>query len=398
MKWDWTILNASGNTAPVFFCFTLLCFLPGCEKSKDATPDNAPKVAGATIAFAADSPQLKNIQTVKVEGPRERELQLPGRLTWDEDRTVRVFTPFAGRVTRILANVGQHVEAGQALAELTSPDFGQAQADARKAEADLAAKTSQLSRVKELVAAGVAAGKDLQQSEADRHSADAEFKRASARVALFGGSNNVDQRFVLKSPLAGVVVEKTINPGQELRPDQPGAPLFVVTEPTRLWVQLDAGESDLKDLKIGTMIVVTSNQYPDDTFAGELRQVADFIDPVARTLKLRGTVPNADRRLKAEMFVGARMQVAKGENPTVIEKAVFLDGLRRFVFVKTAAGTFTRRNVRVGPSFGETLPVMAGLTEGEEVVISGALYLQQMLVAAGNRAAAAQPGNTTVTK
>lgn len=397
MKLDRTILKVSGNAALVFFFFSLF-FLPGCEQPRDAVPDNSPKVTGSTIAFAADSPQLKNIQTVKVEGPRERELQLPGRLTWDEDRTVRVFTPFAGRVTRILASVGQHMEAGQALAELTSPDFGQAQADARKAEADLAIKTAQLSRVKELVAAGVAAGKDLQQAEADRHSAEAEFKRASARVALFGGSNNVDQRFVLKSPLAGVVVEKAINPGQELRPDQPGPPLFVVTDPTRLWVQLDAGESDLKNLKIGTMLVVTTNQYPDDTFAGELRQVADFIDPVARTLKLRGIVPNADRRLKAEMFVGARMRVAGGENPTIIEKAVFLDGLRRFVFVKTATGVFTRRSVRVGPSFGESLPVLAGLTEGEEVVLAGALYLQQMLVAAGTKAAAVEPDNTSVKK
>ena len=195
-----------------------------------------------------------------------------------------------------------------------------------------------------------------------------------------------------------MVVEKAINPGQELRPDQPGPPLFVVTDPTRLWVQLDAGESDLKNLKIGTMLVVTTNQYPDDTFAGELRQVADFIDPVARTLKLRGTVPNADRRLKAEMFVGARIRVAGGENPTIIEKAVFLDGLRRFVFVKTAAGAFTRRSVRVGPSFGESVPVLAGLTEGEEVVLAGALYLQQMLVAAGTKAAAVEPDNTSVKK
>ncbi len=398
MKLDWSILNASGNTALVFFCSMLICCLPGCEKSREATPDSPPKVTGDTITFAPNSPQLKNIQTAKVEGPRERELQLPGRLTWDEDRTVRVFTPFAGRVTRILVSVGQRVEAGQGLAELTSPDFGQAQADARKAEADLAAKSAQLSRLTELVAAGVAARKDLQQAEADRHGADAEFKRASARVALFGGSNNVDQRFVLKSPLAGVVVEKTINPGQELRPDQPGAPLFVVTDPTKLWVQLDAGESDLKNLNIGTMIVVTTGQYPDDTFAGELRQVADFIDPVARTLKLRGTVPNADRRLKAEMFVSARMLVGKGENPTVIGKAVFLDGLRRFVFVKTSPGAFTRRSVRVGPSLGETQPVLAGLKEGDEVVMSGALYLQQMLVAAGTRATAVEPDNTLVNK
>ena len=371
-------------------CVTIAFCFSACEKNREAVPDSGPKVTGNTIVFSADSPQLKNIQTVKVAAPWARELQLPGRLVWDEDRTVRMFTPFTGRVTRVLADVGLHVEAGRALAELASPDFGQAQADTRKAQADLATKTAQLTRVKELAMAGVAAGKDLQQAEADMQNADAEFRRASARVSLFGGTNHVDQRFALKSPIAGVVVERNINPGQELRADQPLTPQFVVTDPTRLWVQLDGNEADLKNLKPGTVLVLNTSQYPDDTFAGELRQVADFIDPVARTLKLRGTVANTDRRLKAEMFVSARIVLPRGESPMVAEKAVFLDGLRRFVFVKTAAGSFTRRSVRVGPSYGDALPVLAGLTEGDEVVVTGTLYLQQMLVGAGTKADAAE--------
>ena len=376
----------------------LACCLGACEKNKAAPAENSAKITGVTIAFPADSPQLKNIQTIKVEAPQQRELQVPGRLVWDEDRTVRIFTPFAGRVTRIIAKVGDRVNAGQAIAELTSPDFGQAQADARKAHADLAAKTAQLARMKELTDAGVAAGKDLQQATSDQHSADAEFRRATARLSLFGDVSKVDQRFVLKSPITGVVVERTVNPGQELRPDQPTAPQFVVTDPTSLWVQLDANEADLKNLNAGTTFFLTTSQYPDDTFAAELRQVADFIDPVTRSLKLRGAVTNADRRLKAEMFVTARILLPKGDSPMVAEKAVFLDGVRSFVFVKTAPGSFTRRSVRVGSSYGSALPVLAGLKEGEEAVVSGALYLQQMLVAASTKAEASELGATDVRK
>ncbi len=368
----------------------LACCLGACEKNKEAPAENSAKITGVTIAFPADSPQLKNIQTIKVEGPQQRELQVPGRLVWDEDRTVRIFTPFAGRVTRIIAKVGDRVNAGQAIAELTSPDFGQAQADARKAHADLAAKTAQLARMKELTDAGVAAGKDLQQATSDQQSADAEFRRATARLSLFGDVSKVDQRFVLKSPITGVVVERTVNPGQELRPDQPTAPQFVVTDPTSLWVQLDANEADLKNINAGTTIFLTTSQYPDDTFAAELRQVADFIDPVTRSLKLRGAVTNADRRLKAEMFVTARILLPKGDSPMVAEKAVFLDGVRSFVFVKTAPGSFTRRSVRVGSSYGSAVPVLAGLKEGEEAVVSGALYLQQMLVAASTKTEASE--------
>jgi cobalt-zinc-cadmium efflux system membrane fusion protein len=373
-----------------------LVFLPACDKVSESPSRAEPAITGNTITFATDHPQLANIATARVEAPRDRELQMPGRLAWDEDRTVRVFTPFSGRVTRLIANIGDRVAAGQPLAELQSPDFGQAQADARRAESDLNSRTAQLKRVQELASAGIAPAKDLQQAEADFQSATAEYQRATARIMRPGmttaGVGAVDQRFVLKSPVSGMIVERNLNPGQELRPDQPGSPLFVVTDPTRLWVQLDANEVDLESLRVGTPLVVTSPHYPDDTFAGELKKVADFIDPATRTLKLRGAVPNPDRRLKAEMFVSARMAMPKNSYPTVPEKAVFLDGVRRFVFVRTESGAFVRRGVRTGPSYGDVLPVLAGLAAGDEVVVAGNLYLQQMLAAAGVKTAVTETG------
>ena len=368
--------------APLLAMAALLGFMTGCEHQADVKVDEAPKVAGETITFAASSPALKNIVTAKVEAPRDRQLNVPGRLVWDEDRTVRVFTPFAGRVSRVVANVGDRVSKGQVLAELQSPDFAVAQADARKAQSTRLVTRASLERVKELAANGIAAGKDLLQAEADFANADAEANRAQARLKLYGNRQDVDQRFALVSPITGTVVERNINPGQELRPDQPGAPQFVVTDPGKLWVQLDAAETDLSFLKSGTPILVMSNQYPDDTFAGELKQIADYIDPVSRTLKLRGVVANADRRLKAEMFVTARIAMPKSDYPVVPEKSVFLDGIRRFVFVKTSAQQFVRRGVKVGAEAGGLIPVLGGLKEGEEVATSGNLFLQQMIAAA----------------
>ena len=368
--------------AATFLSAMLAAGLAACEHKTEVQADDGAKVSGETITFAAISPALKNIVTAKVDAPGDRQLTLPGRLVWDEDRTVRVFTPFAGRVSRVIANVGNRVAVGQVLAELQSPDFAVAQADARKAQSTLLVTRAGLARVKELAANGIAAGKDLLQSEADYANAEAEANRAQARLKLYGNTQNIDQRFALVSPIAGTVVERNLNPGQELRPDQPGAPQFVVTDPSRLWVQLDAAETDLSSLKPGTPIVVMSNQYPDDTFAGELKQIADYIDPVSRTLKLRGSVSNADRRLKAEMFVNARIALSKSDYPNVPEKAVFLDGIRRFVFVKTGPQQFTRRAVKIGAEVGGMVPVLGGLKEGEEVATSGSLFLQQMIASA----------------
>ena len=369
--------------------------MSGCEHKADSPTEAQPVIAGDVITFPVSSVSLKNIITEKVAAPRDRELNISGRLVWDEDRTVRIFTPFAGRVSKVVANVGDRVTSGQVLAELQSPDFAIAQTDARRASTMLTLAKQALNRVKDLAANGVVAGKDLQQAQSDYANAEAEASRAEARLKLYGNSQTVDQRFRLISPIAGTVVERNLNPGQELRPDQPNAPQFVVTDPAKLWVQLDASESDLKLLKAGTRIIVASSQYPDDSFAGELKQIADFIDPVSRSVKLRGIVPNADRRLKAEMFVNAHIAIAKSEFPTVPEKAVFLEGIRQFVFVKIAPEKFARRGVNVAlealqspsntvnvsstTSMQRSLRVTSGLKEGDEVVVSGNLLMQQML-------------------
>ena len=359
-----------------------LLLLTGCGHSGSALADPKPAVHGQAVVFPPASSAVARLAVERVEAPLERELALPGRLGWDEEHTVRVFPPFAGRVTRILARAGDHVAAGQPLAEILSPDFGQAQAEARKAQADLAFATKSVGRARELEANGVASARDQQQAEADHAKARAESDRAVGRLSAYGQAAGSGLAFVLKSPMAGTVVERNLNPGQELRPDQPGAPLFVVTDPTRLWVSLDASEADLRYLRAGLPLVVTSNQFPDDAFAGELRQLSDFVDPTSRTVKLRGVVPNAERTLKGEMFVNARVKLPRNETPTVSPRAVFLSGVRRYVFVRTDGSTYTRRAVRTGAEIDGRMPVLSGLKEGEEVVVAGNLFLDQMLASA----------------
>ena len=366
----------------IFFAACVLLaviLLAGCSRAEEpAAAEAKARVEGNTITFPPKNAVAGRLATDKVRPPMERTLQMPGRLVWDEERTVRVFPPFAGRVTRLIARPGDAVVQGQPLAEMNSPDFQQAQADGRKARADLALASKTLERQRELHAHGVAALKDVQQAEADEARARAESERANARLVAYGHTTEGGV-FLLRSPVAGTVVERNLNPGQEVRPDQPGAPLFVVTDPTRLWVQLDASEADVRGLRAGMPLVISSNQFPDDTYPGELRQLSEFVDPNARTVKLRGDVPNPKRALRAEMFVTARVKLPAGEQPSVDARAVYLAGTNRYAFVKEGAGRYTRRAVRVGPEVEGRMAVLSGLKEGEDVVVSGMLFLEQMV-------------------
>ncbi len=370
-------------------CVLLALFLlTACDRDTVAAAPPQPVVQNERIVFPAGSTAVQRLTVEKVTRAPARDLALPGRLVWNEDHTVRVLPPFAGRVTRIIARVGDRVAAGQPLVEILSPDFGQAQADARKANADLALARRSLDRLREMHGLGLAAAKDVQQAEAELARAQAEADRAMGRLRAYGQDPDGEPRFVLKSPMAGIVVERNVNPGQELRPDQSTPPLFVVTDPTRLWVSLDANESDLRFLKPGVALSIASNQLPDAVFTGTLRQIADFVDPVTRTVKLRGDVPNPQRTLKAEMFVTARVHVAQGAEATVDARAVYLSGSRHFVFVRED-GAYVRRPVAVGAASDGRIPVREGLREGEEVVTAGNLVLEQLLGNARNAQALA---------
>src|SRR5205085_7907166 len=117
--------------------------------------------------------------------------------------------------------------------------------------------------------------KDLQQAEADHATAAAEVQRTEALVKMFGDDGDaVSQQFRLKSPIAGLVVERNLNPGQELRPDQAAAPLFVITDPSDLWVQLDGHEGELRELRAGQVVTLSSSQYPDESFQGLIERLA----------------------------------------------------------------------------------------------------------------------------
>lgn len=365
----------------------LATLVAGCHREANPDQSGEPKVTGENISFPADSPQLASLELAPVESRAPASTQLSGRLIWNDDVTVRIFTPFAGRVRKITADIGHAVSKNAPLAEVESPDFGQAQADARKAEGDLKLAERSLTREQELFAHGAAAQKDLEAAEDTQVQAQAERARAISKIAAYDATvDSPDEIFVLQTPLAGIVVDKRVNPGQEIRPDQMLAnipeitdPLFVVSDPTRLWIQIDATEVDLPLLQSGREFTFTSRAFPDETFTGRVDNVSEFIDPNTRTIKVRGSVDNPRRLLKAEMFVNVILSGGETPNISVPATAVFLKGEKHFVFLQEKPGQFTRQEVAIGSEQQGRVLILNGLQVGQQVVTDGCVFLQQLM-------------------
>ncbi len=360
----------------------------GCERkdSADAAPEA--KVDGDKIAFPTNAPQLGYLTVEPAQERHTVALGLSGRLAWDDDVTVRVFSPVAGRVASVAAELNTRVNKGDVLTSLNSPDFGQAQSDKEKAASDLALADRSLTRLRDLYEHGAAAKKDVESAEADYAKAKAEYDRAGAQLLAlsYGHINNATGMYDLCSPLDGIVVEKNISPGQQIRSDQMLAnapqfvnPLFTITDPTRLWLFLDATETDVAMLSSNQEVTIRARAYPDKVFRGHVEVIGEGLDSATRAVKVRCVADNSEKLLRAEMYVYADVTADTMTAVDVSTKAVFLKDNRRYVFVETAPGRFQRRAVKLGGETNGRSVVVNGLAVGEHVVTEGCLLLEAML-------------------
>ncbi|HEX2831096.1 MAG TPA: efflux RND transporter periplasmic adaptor subunit [Burkholderiales bacterium] len=367
-----------------------LCFAAGSLWQRERTTAAAPapvqhELAGPdsrTARFAADSPQLQFIKTEQVVALPEPLLDpLNGRVAYDENYTARVTSPIAGRVTRIEVQPGDRVGAGSPLAWIDAPDYATASADLGKAQADVQQRTRAYARAKELLEGGVVPRKDVESSETDLRQAQTELRRADLRLRNLTAGTRApnDGKLSLRSPIAGVVADRKLNPGAEVRPDAPD-PLFIITDPAHVWVIVELPERFLGKVAVGQTVSVETDAYAGVDINGRIASIGQVLDPATRRVQVRCVVNNPRQLLKPEMF--ARVIPLRDEREKLVRvpnTALISQGLYSFVYVETQPGAFEKRKVTLGLQGRDQSYVRAGLVEGERVVASGTLLLESEL-------------------
>lgn len=337
------------------------------------------RIAPNELRYRPGSPQLAYlaIDTVKPQAPPALE-PVPARITFDEDHTVRVFSPVAGRTQQIVAEPGQHVHAGDVLAWLLAPDYDTALADLHKAQADHDSKQAAFERARRLHEAGVIATRDMEAAQADARSARAELERASARMRDLGSVGR-DGRFALRAPIAGVVADRHLNPGQELRPDA-ADPAFTITDPAHLDVVADVAESDVDKLHVGQAVRIENGDASLPDLSGRIATVGVTMDPNTRRVPVRAHLMAPAATARPEMFV--RM-APLGDSPdqamAVPNSAIVTTGLQSFVFVERSPGLLVKTQVAFARRGRDLSYVRQGLAAGDKVVTKGAILLDAEL-------------------
>ncbi len=326
-----------GGRAPALGTLALGLLL-ACSASSPVTPPAPPQPPGELILPAL--PPYMKVAPVALSA-QGAGAGATGRVTFDEERVSRVASPVSGRVVELLARPGDAVKKGQPLLAIASPDAEAALSDLTAAEADERLAQKSLDRARRLYDDQAIPHKDVLAAESDAVKAAAVLARVRTRIEVLGLAERRDAatraRFALRAPIAGVVVERPAQLGMEVRADS-GTPLVTVADLSRLWVLADVYE---RDLGLGI------------------------------------EVSNLQAQLKPEMF--ARVTLLGGRQAATLsvpEGAVLSDGQANAVIVAEGGGRFVKRLIEAGPEQEGRVRVLAGLREGEQVVVDGGLFLK----------------------
>jgi cobalt-zinc-cadmium efflux system membrane fusion protein len=363
-----------------FLCGLLVtAMLTACSDSSDKSQPvpQPPKVKGE-VHLAPDSPKKAYVKTASLSLTQHSLMEpLTGKITYNESVTSRISSPVAGRVIGTPVAFGTQVQAGSILLELDSPDVAAAEADYAKAQAGLTLASHGLNRQQELYAGKAAAQKDVQLAQNDFNDARSEVQRAQQRLKNLRISvGQSDGHFPLRSPLPGVVVERNVNPGIEVRPDR-DVPLFVVSDTKKLTLLMAVFEVNLSKIKLGQKLSISVPAYPGEIFPATVQYIGQVLDEKTRTVQVRCDLPNQDGRLLPGMYATIMVESDPGDKAIVIPlTAVFTEGDADFVFIALDENRYQQRPVEIGLRLKDKAVITKGLQPNEQLVTEGALTLR----------------------
>lgn len=319
------------------------------------------------------------ITTQKVaRHPAGDEVRVVGELTVNSERYAEIGVPMESRVDRLLAQPGQSVARGAALATLHSIRLGEARAAVHAAEARLVAARAAVGRNRTLGVGRIVPQREMDDATAALAAAESEAKAAHASLEALGAQFEHDgdaSSFDLVSPIAGVVVERSLVRGQMVGPETTA---FRVADLSRLWIIAHAFERDAVRIEPGARATADLAAFPGSLFETTVTFVGQEVEASSRTIPVRLEIENPDGRLRPGMSAVVRFTL-EGDGGSVLvvpSAAVQRVGDGWAVFVPKGDHTFEIRDVGRGRDLGGEVEIVSGLTEGEEVVVDGAFLLK----------------------
>jgi len=371
-----------------------LLALAGLRCSPDAAPEPAPhpdtsagSPSAGEVRLAAASAELVGIKLAKAERHEcPSVLKAMGRLRAPQPRTAIVSYAFSGRIAHIHVKQGDWVEKRQPLLILESADVGEAKSEFYKAIANRQLAAANLERERQLMEDGIGVKKNLLAAEAEYKVAEATAEAAEKRLHVLGFTEDEVQKIAtthevspaidLDAPIAGKVVAINCVLGEMV---DASTEIMRIVDPRLLWADAEIYEKDIAAVQLGQDVEIAVPAYPGKLFHGKVSYIEDVVDEQTRTITVRAEVNNEDGELKPGMFADVSILLAQtSQHLAVPANAVLDDGQEKIVFVAQGE-RFVRRRVETGHAHGGWIQILAGLKQGETLVVEGNHELKSKL-------------------
>ncbi|KGH00905.1 cytochrome C peroxidase [Comamonas thiooxydans] len=329
---------------------------------------DAERARAAGVSLAEASPAL-------IAGT----LQLPGEIRFNEDRTAHVVPRVAGVAESVAANLGQLVKKGQLLATLTSPAISEQRSELMAAQKRLALARTTYQREKQLWQEKISAEQDYLQAQQALREAEIASANAQQKLAAIGagsGTAGALNRFELRAPFDGVVVEKHLAVGEAV---QDSTAVFTISDLRSVWAEMKVAASDLPFVRVGEKATVHATAF-ESRATGVVAYVGALIGQETRTAPARITLDNPDGIWRPGLFVNVELTAAGQQAAVAVANAAIqkIDGDKPVVFVPVAGG-FKAQAVKLGKADGQSTEVLQGLSTGQRYVKDGAFVLKSEL-------------------
>src|SRR5882757_7586725 len=324
-----------------------------------------------------------------------------GKIAIDEDRSTPVFSPYAGRVTRLLVRPGDAVVKGQPLFVIEAADNVQAQNDfigamtaMNKARSALDLAQLQDRRAKDLFEGKAVPLKDYQQSQAtliqaqnDLRSSQTALEAARNKLKILGLSEDdiatfqekgrINPETTIFAPIAGTVVQRKIGPGQYVNAGA-SDPVYVIGDLSTVWMVAFVRETDCANVAVGQDVTFKVLALPNQTLSARINYVSTAIDPASRRLLVRATIDNTDGVLKPEMFANVTIY-SPSDHPAigVPKTALIYEGDQVRLWVAHEDKTIELRQIKAGLANGDLVEVIGNLKPRELILTKGALFIDR---------------------
>jgi membrane fusion protein, heavy metal efflux system len=324
-----------------------------------------------------------------------------GKIAVNEDSSTPIFSPYAGRVTKLLVKPSDVVERGQPLFVIEAADTVQALNDFITALGALNTARSKLNlaqivekRQDDLYLGKAVPLKDWQQAQTDLTTAQNDLRsaetaveaahnrlrilgRSEAQIAAFQQTRQISADTPISSPIGGTVVQRKVGPGQFITSGA-SDPVFVIGDLSTVWLTAFVRESEAADVKIGQEIDFTVLALPGRSFKANIDYVSAAIDPSTRRLLVRASIDNKEGLFKPEMF--ANVTIYAGADHTSVgvpKQALIYEGDRVRLWVAREDKSIELREIDTGLTNGNLVEVRTNLKAGEKVITKGSLFIDR---------------------